>query len=190
MLDDMLGCLAGYHMIDPAQAFEIARQVCENPEVPERAAAFLVLNQLSFNGLFRRNRKGKFNVPRDRSKTLKDRERDLLDLAHVLADFDLQIGPAPGADRCKNYYMDPPYDGKTFTAYGAEPFGVDEQGLLAEACDQLVEAGARVIASNADTPRVRELYRGFTFYELKRGNQLSAKASTRKEQRGELLMVR
>lgn len=132
-----------------------------------RAAAFLYLNRTCFNGLWRVNRAGDFNVPLGdyTNPTICDPDRiraaaAVLQRATLLhGDWRQTLVRARAGDVV---FLDPPYvpRGPTsnFTAYGAGGFGDDEQRALAKEALALVRRGVHVIATNHDVPRVRELY--------------------------------
>lgn len=133
----------------------------------ERAARFIYLNRTCYNGLYRVNRKGRFNVPMGRyqSPRIVDRENLLavstslegVEISH--GDFEsLTASCGPG----DLVYLDPPYDPisatSRFTSYTSDGFGVEEQRRLARVFRELVGRKATVILSNSDTPLVRQLY--------------------------------
>ena len=128
------------------------------------AAMFIYLNRTCFNGLWRVNRSGAFNVPIGRYKTpsIPDR-RELLEASSMLSgcwlewrDFrDAMKSPQAG----DFVYCDPPYDG-TFTAYTAGGFTDADQADLAFTARTLAARGVRIMLSNGDTPRIRALYAG------------------------------
>lgn len=133
-----------------------------NSHIGRRAAQFLYLNRTCFNGLWRVNRAGEFNVPMGTYK-------------NPLAGMPARIRAAAKAlDRCERHagdyrvtlaalrrgdfaYIDSPYDG-TWCNYTADGFAADAQAQLAKTVRSLVRRGVMVMASNADTPRVRVLY--------------------------------
>jgi DNA adenine methylase len=134
-----------------------------------RSALFVWLNHCCFNGLYRENREGEFNVPFGYYKdafifdpeNLRDASR-ALDAAHAdleSADYATALSTARPGDLI---YLDPPYDpvGQTanFTGYTSSGFGADNQWQLAKLVHQLLERGCRVVVSNSPTPDVRELY--------------------------------
>lgn len=136
----------------------------------EAAARMLFLNRTCFNGLYRVNKRGEFNVPFGdyRNPTLCD-EVNLTRVAAQLRDVDLRVGPvfrvAAEARRGDLVYFDPPYDPvsstASFTSYTAEGFGRHEQERLAELFGELAARGVHVVLSNSDTPFIRELYSKF-----------------------------
>jgi len=140
----------------------------------ERAAAFVYLNKTCYNGLWRVNSDGKFNVPMGRYKnpTICDPEglraaaRALVDVSIRCCDFRDAIASATAGDLV---YFDPPYDKLTstgFTKYSKGDFNRDDQRDLRDLAIDLSRRGCRVILSNADTPYIRELYA--TDFEIER----------------------
>lgn len=129
----------------------------------QAAARFLYLNQLCFNGLYRENQRGVFNVPfgKPEKKTFPVTLADLQQAADALEHatirckpFDVTIADAKRGDFV---YADPPYhDG--FVAYTAKGFSVVDQENLAEALKAASTRGAAFVANNSDTPLIRELY--------------------------------
>lgn len=133
----------------------------------QRASRTLYLNRTCFNGLYRVNRRGQFNVPFGRYKNPtivnEDRLRGVsaalqgCTVAHM--DYARATASAKAADLV---YFDPPYFPLTrtsnFTSYTAGAFGPDDQRRLAEVFDDLTERGVACLQSNSDTPFIRELY--------------------------------
>jgi DNA adenine methylase len=153
-----------------------------------RAATYLYLNKSCFNGLWRVNKSGGFNVPIGRYKTLSlpspDHLReacDALALATIMhAGFQTTVANAKRGDFV---YFDPPYvpvsETADFTAYTVDGFTDDDQQALATLARSLVARGVHVMLSNSDTPRVRELYAGFTIDTVKCGRAINSKADRR-----------
>lgn len=135
-----------------------------------RAARFLYLNRTCFNGLYRVNRKGAFNVPFGRytnpricdEDNLRAVSASLAGTTIANTPFEAVLDHARAGDFV---YFDPPYDvvSKTanFTSFTAEPFGWPKQEELAGVVVTLANRGVKVMVSNADTPRIRELYSNF-----------------------------
>lgn len=133
----------------------------------EVAAWFIYLNRAGFNGLYRVNRGGKFNVPFGRytNPTICNPE-NLRACALTLAsadlftgDFEAAVDPAGRGDFV---YFDPPYvplsATSRFTAYQADGFGSDKQRRLRDLAVQLITRGVHVMISNSSAALVRELY--------------------------------
>jgi DNA adenine methylase len=135
------------------------------------ATLFLFLNKAGFNGLYRENARGAFNVPfgNRKSVTLFDAE-NLRKTSRLLQDVDLQVSGfeaveervAPG----DFVYFDPPYvpleGSASFTKYQASDFGPAEQSKLAELTKRLTAKGVKVMLSNSHTPSVVKLYEEFS----------------------------
>lgn len=132
-----------------------------------RAARFIYLNRTGFNGLYRVNRSGQFNVPFGRyvNPTILDEPR-LLAVAACLrdveisaVDFAVSCARARGRDAV---YLDPPYlprsASSSFSAYYAEPFGAEQHARLARTFAELSERGVATLLSNSDTPETRGLF--------------------------------
>jgi DNA adenine methylase len=154
----------------------------------DRAAAFIYLNKTCFNGLWRVNRAGDFNVPIGRYTDPPICVPETLRAAHaVLARARLRCADyrtaVADAERGDFIYFDPPYDPVTptasFTSYTAGAFGPDDQRALAETARALVARGCRVMLSNSDTPFVRSLYRGFRIDRVKCPRAINSNAARR-----------
>jgi len=133
-----------------------------NPNAPlDIAARFIYLNKTCFNGLYRVNRKGIFNVPEGRYKNpdicnslrLKQASTALSNAIIQQGDFAKVVTPNEG----DLVYCDPPYDG-CFTSYQAEGFNGNSQSRLCKEASTWANMGAKVILSNADTKTMRSLY--------------------------------
>jgi DNA adenine methylase len=137
----------------------------------ERAARTIYLNKTCYNGLYRVNRKGQFNVPMGSYKnpriqdecTLKAANAALQGVCIEIRDFRTIVDLAHAGDF---FYFDPPYDPLSrtarFTSYTAGSFGHGDQRDLANVFARLSEAGCRCMLSNSYTPFVLELYKQFT----------------------------
>ena len=133
------------------------------PQDPAEVAARLIyLNKTCYNGLYRVNKKGQFNVPIGSHSNPKICDvENLRNVAEVLGKASIRrysfsrIEPKPG----DLVYCDPPYDGG-FTSYTGEGFGNDAQKALRDRCVQWASEGVHVIVSNSNTPFVRRLFGG------------------------------
>ena len=126
------------------------------------AARFLYLNKLGYNGLYRENRTGGFNVPYGKNPTRRlPTIEDLLPVAQALAHATITAtgfaATIAQARRGDVVYADPPYYA-TFSDYAADGFDDDAHVALAAALHAAAGRGATIIASNSDHPRIRELY--------------------------------
>jgi DNA adenine methylase len=135
---------------------------------PKRAARFILLNKTCFNGLYRVNRRGVFNVPfgkYTRMPRLYD-ENNLVAIHNLLEKVDVMCSsyeiPLQRARRGDFVYLDPPYspepEATGFTSYTKESFSASDQKRLASKFKELDRRGCLLILSNSNTSIVRELY--------------------------------
>jgi DNA adenine methylase len=133
----------------------------------ERAARTIYLNKTGYNGLYRQNRSGQFNVPFGRYKkpTIYN-EGTLRAAAAALGRAELVVGDfgkiVESAGRGDAVYFDPPYVPVSrtayFTAYAKEAFGEEEHQRLADVFLDLSRRKVAAVLSNSDTSWTRELY--------------------------------
>ena len=154
----------------------------------ERAARFIYLNKTCFNGLWRVNRAGRFNVPfgRYRNPTFHDpglllrASRALRGVQILRAPFEISLQHAAPGDFV---YLDPPYDPvsetSSFTSYTRDAFTWEDQKRLAAGCAALDRRGVRFLLSNSATPRIRALYRGFEQRVVEAPRHISCKGGGR-----------
>lgn len=154
----------------------------------ESAVLLYSLNKLCFNGLYRENSKGFFNVPFGQKKLFPaldkqefDSASELLAKASILnSDFAGTISHAVEGDFV---YLDPPYipidATASFTSYHADGFGLPDQERLAQKMLELKEAGIKAMCSNSDTPLTREIYGSLNQKTIQAPRMVSAKASGR-----------
>ncbi len=159
-----------------------------------QAAQLLYLNRTCWNGLYRVNLEGRFNVPiGTKSAVLLDtddfaRASMLLQSATLkVSDFELVIDTAEESDFL---FVDPPYvtrhNFNGFVKYNEILFTWEDQIRLARAIRRAGQRGVQVLLTNAHHPSIRKLYRGISglhrFHTLKRASVLAASA----QQRGEV----
>lgn len=159
-------------------------------EVLDRASWLIYLNKTCYNGLFRTNKSGEFNVPFGRFANPRVVDPEKLRVAAGLlsraklkhATFDDLVKDAEPDDMI---YLDPPYDpiSKTssFAGYAEGGFGREDQQRLAETFRLLDERRCILALSNSDTPLVRKLYAGFDFSPIIAPRAISSKSATRGE---------
>jgi DNA adenine methylase len=162
------------------------------------AARMIYLNKTCFNGLYRVNKSGKFNVPFGSYKNPKIYdEQNLLAVAEALnqaniykSDFEKLMRDA-GSAKNSVCYIDPPYIPlsvtSNFTNYTSDGFGLDDQKRLVKCAKKLREKGVFVLLSNSDTDITRELYKDFYIKEVKVGRSINSKGDKRGKV-GELLI--
>lgn len=135
-----------------------------------RAATFLFLNKTCWNGLWRVNQQGHFNVPHGQLKSRRLLEqRDLRSAADALRGADLRASDYKevllNVKKDDLVYLDPPYSptGRNFHEYQQGGFPLALQYEVADEAVRCVAIGAHVIVSNSDDPMIKEIYeqRGF-----------------------------
>ncbi len=133
----------------------------------ERAARMIYLNKTGYNGLYRVNRQGKFNVPFGRYKSPKYIDRDnLCAVSQALENTEILCVPFDTVlERAKPgdwVYFDPPYvpvsATANFTSYHANGFGLSDQERLWDICVMLSQDNVYITLSNSDTTTIRSLY--------------------------------
>lgn len=154
----------------------------------EVGGTFIYLNKTCYNGLWRENKRGGFNVPRGNYV-----DPPILDKLALVAARDAllraTIGHGPYQETTADaaagdfVYFDPPYDPlsdtSNFTSYAASPFGKPQQRELSEHARALDSRGTFVMVSNNDTPYVRDLYQDFVIDTVPCGRSINSKADRR-----------
>jgi DNA adenine methylase len=176
------------HVYDRTR-FEAVRALNPSRLPPaDRAARFIYLNKTCFNGLWRVNRAGRFNVPFGRYKNptfhdpglLLRASRALRGVQIHRAPFEIALQRAAPGDFV---YLDPPYDPvsqtASFTTYTRNAFGWEDQERLAAECASLDERGVRFLLSNSATPRIRALYKRFEQRLVSAPRHISCKGAGR-----------
>lgn len=188
--DDVEGLIAKLkqHTTRHNEEYYYKTRAKESKDPLSRSARLIYLNKTCFNGLYRENRKGQFNVPIGSytNPTICD-EENLRAVAQVLRRAKLESFPfAHILDRARAgdfVYFDPPYhplsSTASFTAYAKDGFGEEGQRELASVYSELVQNGVKVLLSNSDTPFTRKLYRKFRPIEVKASRQVNSRADRR-----------
>lgn len=155
----------------------------------ERAARLLYLNKTCFNGLYRENSKGQFNVPMGRYKNpaicnpdlLRAAARALQPVAIAVASFDTVLQRAH--DARDFVYFDPPYHPisvtSSFTAYNRYAFRAEDQVRLCKIASELANRGVQVMVSNSDCPFIRDLYKDFNIHPIQAARSINSNAKKR-----------
>ena len=154
-----------------------------------KAARCVYLNKACFNGLFRVNSKGQFNVPFNGKERINCFDEDNIQALHryfnkrkpiiLSKDFAEAVKTAKAGDFV---YCDPPYDtlkDDSFTSYSADGFGKQEQERLRNVIKELTSRGVLVMASNANTPFIRELYKDFNIHVIEARRNINSKGDGR-----------
>lgn len=173
----------------------------------ERAALLIFLNHTCFNGLYRVNSKGKFNVPHGKYKAPVICNEKLIMANHeLLSTIELIIRkPGDYKNILRNLsktnlnfiYFDPPYrplnDTSSFREYSNSPFGDKQQRELKLFCDELSKRGCKIMLSNSDSKDVngesffRSLYKEYHYDVIHAPRFINAHAEKRTKQREVLI---
>jgi DNA adenine methylase len=178
-----------YHLVEGKKYFLTIRAT--NPkDLPdlEKAARFIYLNKTCFNGLYRVNSKGKFNVPMGSYKNpdivQEDRIRQVSNLLKKVTikvmSFEKVLDIAKKNDFV---YFDPPYyplkKGTSFTTYTKNVFLENEQKLLLDVFSKLDKKGCLVMESNSDTKFIKDLYTKYNIHFVKATRMINCNGDKR-----------
>jgi len=143
----------------------------------QQAARFIYLNKTCFNGLYRENRQGQFNVSYGKYKNPNfvnasgirsiSQYFNVANITFTSVDFSLVLNNLPSRTFV---YLDPPYDPisetANFTSYTRYGFTKEDHIRLRECCDALTARGIKFMLSNSDTDFIRNLYAGYNITEV------------------------
>jgi DNA adenine methylase len=192
-VEDLIGVLDYYEKNNSKEFYYKTRDEFNNLKKTdgnklELAAKLIYMNKTCFNGLYRVNKKGEFNVPYGRYKSPNICNQFILNIAsetlentEILSkDFELVLKKANKNDFV---YIDPPYDpiSKTsdFTGYTDNGFGKKEQERLANNLIELDKKGVNFMLSNSDTDFINNLYKGFNIHVVKAKRFINCKSNSR-----------
>ena len=186
-VERLISILKGPRYVNKKEVYYRIRE--EEPKDKfERAARTIYLNKTCFNGLYRVNSKGKFNVPFGKYKApLICNSRNLRAVSIALKNVKILCDDF---EKCLEYttkgdfiYFDPPYQplSKTsnFTGYTKNGFGEAEQRRLYCAFRELDKRGCKVILSNSNTDFIKKLYRKYRIERVKANRAINCKAEGR-----------
>jgi len=178
-IDELITLLKKYQKKNNEDSFYKIRNIDREPEKfiklsnIEKAARLIFLNKTCFNGLYRVNSQGLFNVPYGKYKNPSICEEIVLrqisdyfnssSISILNCDFEDAVEKA---DKKSFVYFDPPYHSpnKTnFTGYQADGFNEDEQKRLRDLIIRLTNRGVKCLLSNSDTDYIQELYKNKLF---------------------------
>ncbi len=161
----------------------------------DKAAQFIFLNKTCFNGLYRVNRKGQFNVPMGAyknpticdSENLRNIHEALQNVTIVCGDYSLLKS---FIDKNTFVYFDPPYrpisETSAFTAYNSDVFDDNEQIRLSKFIDEINLLGAKIVLSNSDPKNVNEednffddLYKNYKINRVEASRAINSKGDKR-----------
>lgn len=163
-----------------------------------RAAQFLYLNRTCWNGLYRENLRGEFNVPRGTKDTVIFDDDDFAAVSKALAFAKIMSGDFEnvfeGVKKGDFVFVDPPYTVKHnangFLKYNESIFSWNDQIRLAKTIKSKASCGASILVTNAYHPTVVDLYRGFAkVVPVERPSVLSADKSYRGKAQEALILI-
>jgi DNA adenine methylase len=187
-VENLIGCLST-HKNESEYFYSIRRLDPTKLSKIERASRFIYLNRTCYNGLYRVNKNGEFNVPFGRYKTtiiyneenLRKVSLQIQNAEIATADFDIVLKQAKKDDFV---YFDPPYQplSKTahFTKYAQNGFGEVEQIRLANVFQELDKRGCFLLLTNSDMPFIRDLYKNYNVNVVNARRAINCKPHARK----------
>ena len=175
---------------DAPESYYLATRVAYNARLgtrAQRAAMFIYLNKTGFNGLYRVNNSGAFNVPFGKHDKFAPDETTLRSASARLAgveirheSFEVTLADVRRGDFV---YLDPPYapvsETARFTGYTTAGFTVEHQTRLRDMCRELGARGVNFMLNNSDTPLVHELYAGFQIETVSRSGTMNSDGAKR-----------
>lgn len=154
----------------------------------QKASRFIYLNKTCFNGLYRVNAKGQFNVPFGKYKNPKIFDKaNLLKCSDLLKKTKIKSESFEGilnnVKKGDFVYLDPPYAPlnrtSNFTSYTKEGFGIEMQIKLKELCDELNQKKVFFMLSNSDTELINDLYQEYNINKILASRMVNSKAHLR-----------
>lgn len=190
----LLGLLKKHQEMNSPEYFYSIRELDRNGEEyknsssAEKAARTIYLNRTCFNGLYRVNSKGYFNVPYGKYKNPQIvNEEIIMSVSNYLNSNEITIMRGDFAASLKSatpndfIYFDPPYhtDTNSFTAYQAGGFGEEEQIRLRDLFADFASKGIRCLLSNSDTAFIRDIYKDFKVETVYANRMINSKSEGR-----------
>jgi DNA adenine methylase len=171
-----------------AEDYYRIREVNAQTDKVERAARFIYLNQTSFNGIYRVNLHGNYNVPYGFRKKKFLEPENLLKVSQLLKRAVLQTGDfeivLQNVKRGDLVFLDPPYsvshNDNGFIKYNQKLFSLDDQYRLSSIIDRIKEADAYYMLTNARHKKIEEIFeKGDSKIELSRANLIGGTKAKR-----------
>jgi DNA adenine methylase len=158
------------------------------PDSIESAIGVFTLNKLCFNGLYRENAKGMYNVPFGQKKVFPEvNPNEFLEISSQFASTQIRhcsfVEAVQNAAPGDFVYFDPPYvpleAAPSFTSYQAGGFGLEEQQLLATLLSDLAQKGVKALASNSSAILSYEIFKDHHLIEIQAPRMVSATSAGR-----------
>ena len=186
---EQLIAIVEQHQQQHSQEYYYQVRATDGNTAVEQAARMIYLNKTCFNGLYRENSQGKFNVPLGRYKNPKICQPDLLrSVSAALQSVHLEVKPFTAVlEYAKStddfVYFDPPYyplsATSNFTAYSRYSFNETAQIRLRNTFVELATRGVKVMLSNSTSPFIEKLYSGFTIHQILATRAINSNANKR-----------
>ena len=189
LIEILMGHQNSYHKNGEKYYYSV-RDDQSNKTKTEAAAKFIFLNKTCYNGLYRVNKLGNFNVPHGRyfNPKICNKEK-LIECSSLLNSAEVKIV----CDIYKNttlkcidndfVYLDPPYfpvsRTSNFTDYTKESFGTQQHQELANEFDRLDSIGSKVLLSNSNSEYVKSLYKNYFILKVKSTRSINCNADRR-----------
>ncbi|WGV23604.1 DNA adenine methylase [Halotia branconii] len=182
-------CLLKEHKIKHTRNYYYHVRANSGGTALEKSARLIYLNKTCFNGLYRVNSQGQFNVPLGRYENPNICPEDLLRLASKAlstskiqqADFTAVLNKANSHDDF--VYFDPPYypvsQTSNFTAYSNHCFAEEQQIKLKDVFVKLADRGVKIMLSNSDCDFIRNLYIDFNIYTISAARSINSNSKKR-----------
>jgi DNA adenine methylase len=177
------------HQMNHSKEYYYCVRLMQGSSPLERAARFIYLNKTCFNGLYRENSKGEFNVPIGKYKNPKICNAALLrSVSAALQSAQIEVKPfeavLQSAWNSEDFvFFDPPYHPlsptSNFTAYSRNSFNEADQIRLRDVFVELARRGVKVMLSNSDCLFIRNLYCDFNIYEISASRMINSNAKKR-----------
>ena len=174
---------------EPAGYYYRVRDSIPDDDV-EKAARFMFLNRVCYNGLYRVNSKGRFNVPLGWYDNPRIVDGDnLLEVSRLLLSHKVRIGCSDFEAACRPakkgdfVYFDPPYRPVTrssFTRYSAQDFGLGDLERLIGLCRELDARGCYVMLSNSDMPDIADSFKDWQVERVSVSRAINSLGSKRR----------
>jgi DNA adenine methylase len=188
-LERSLRCRQRQHLEDPDGYYYRVRDSVPDERV-QQASRLIYLNRTCFNGIYRVNRDGLFNVPRGTKDKVVIETDDFQSMSRLLqraslvaGDFEALVDRAVKGDFL---FCDPPYTVRHnlngFRKYNEVLFSWNDQERLAAALERAAKRGVKILCTNANHQSVRELFRaaGFRLKAVSRASRISADGTSRR----------
>lgn len=188
-VEELIRILDVYSRDTSKLAYESMRKSAPADEI-HKAARFIYLNKTCFNGLWRVNSRGEFNVPWGKlKKPTIFTEENLLACHRRLSGSKISCGDfVEATNKSKRgdlVYFDPPYlplsPSSSFSKYSKDDFTIEDHKKLAKHIEELTAKGVYVILSNSDTELSRDIFRSvLSLRQIPMNRSISAASASRK----------